>query len=95
MKKIIRKADKIAAVMKNFSNRDKLAILCFLWKETKNVSEIMECSDMSQSQTSQYLAKMRAEWIVEAEKEGKEVFYSISDKDILKVIKALKQIFVK
>ncbi len=95
MKKIIKKADKIAGIMKNFSNRDKLAILCFLWKEEKNVTEIMDCTDMSQSQFSQYLWKMKLEWIVESRKEWKEVFYRISDKKVLEVIKALKHIFVK
>ena len=95
MKKIIKKADKIAGIMKNFSNRDKLAILCFLWKEEKNVTEIMDCTDMSQPQFSQYLWKMKLEWIVESRKEWKEVFYRISDKKVLEVIKALKHIFVK
>ncbi|MBT3726360.1 winged helix-turn-helix transcriptional regulator [bacterium] len=69
MKKIIRKADEISDIMKNFSNRDKLAILCFLGKEIKNVTEIMECSDISQSQISQYLGKMKLEGILESYKE--------------------------
>jgi hypothetical protein len=30
MKDIVEKADKVALLMKNFSNKDKLAILCFL-----------------------------------------------------------------
>jgi DNA-binding transcriptional ArsR family regulator len=95
MKKIIKKAEKISDLMKSFSNRDKLAILCFLGKEEKNVSEIMDCSEISQSQISQYLWKMKLEWILESEKVGKEVFYRIKDKKVLEVIKALKNIFVK
>ena len=93
MKNIIERADNIANIMKNFSNKDKLAILCFLWNEEKNVSEIMECSSISQSQFSQYLWKMKLEWILESEKKWKEVFYKISNNKILELISAMKIIF--
>ena len=95
MKYIMEKADKIAIIMKNFSNKDKLAILCFLWNEEKNVSELMSCSTISQSQISQYLWKMKLEWIVQSEKVWKEVFYKISDNKILEIIDSLKTIFTK
>ena len=95
MKDIIERADNIANVMKNFSNKDKLAILCFLWNEEKNVSEIMKCSSISQSQISQYLWKMKLEWILGSDKKWKEVFYTISDKKILELIDVMKSIFVE
>jgi len=91
----MQKADNIANIMKNFSNKDKLAILCFLWNEEKNVSELMSCSTISQSQISQYLWKMKLEWIVQSEKKWKEVFYKISDNKILEIIDSLKIIFTK
>jgi len=93
MKDLIEKIDKIALLMKSFSNKDKLAILCFLWSEEKNVSEIMKCSLVSQSQISQYLWKMKLEWILDSEKKWKEVFYKISDNKILELISAMKIIF--
>ena len=93
MKSIIKKIDKISWIMKSFSNKDKLSILCFLWKEEKNVSEIMKCSCISQSQVSQYLWKMKWEWILKSEKKWKEVYYSIDDKKILEIIAAMKKIF--
>lgn len=93
MKEIIERADKIADIMKCFSNKDKLAILCFLWNSEKNVSELMESSDISQSQLSQYLWKMKLEWVLESEKRWKEVFYKIADKKILELIWAMKNIF--
>jgi ArsR family transcriptional regulator len=91
----MQKAGNIANIMKNFSNKDKLAILCFLWNEEKNVSELLSCSTISQSQISQYLWKMKLEWIVESEKKWKEVFYKISDNKILEIIDSLKIIFTK
>lgn len=95
MKDIIKQAGKIADVMKCFSNKDKLAILCFLWNKEKNVSEIMKCSTISQSQVSQYLWKMKLEWVLESEKKWKEVFYKISNTQILELISAMKNIFNK
>lgn len=86
---------KIAEIMKNFSNKNKLAILCFLWDQEKNVSEIMKCSCISQSQVSQYLLKMKLEWLLESKKKWKEVYYKISDKRILEIIKCFKLIFNK
>lgn len=95
MKDIIKRADEIANIMKCFSNKDKLAILCFLWNEEKNVSEIMKCSTISQSQISQYLWKMKLEWILVSEKKWKEVFYKIKDEKVLELIDSMKNIFNK
>jgi len=93
MDKIIEKADKISSILKNFSNKDKLAILCYLGNESKNVSNILKCSKISQSQVSQFLNKMKLEWILESEKKWKEVYYKIQNKKILEIISSLKNIF--
>ncbi len=93
MNKIIEKAEQISIILKNFSNKDKLIILCYLWNESKNVSDILKCSKISQSQASQFLNKMKLEWILESEKKWKEVYYKIQDKKILEIISSLKNIF--
>lgn len=95
MKEMIERVSEISELMKSFSNKDKLAILCFLWNEEKNVSEIMTCTSISQSQISQYLWKMKLEWILDSEKKWKEVFYKISDSKILELISSMKIIFNK
>jgi len=95
MNEMIERVSEISELMKSFSNKDKLAILCFLWNEEKNVSEIMTCTSISQSQISQYLWKMKLEWILDSEKKWKEVFYKISDPKILELISAMKIIFNK
>lgn len=95
MNEMIKRVSEVSELMKSFSNKDKLAILCFLWNEEKNVSEIMTCTSISQSQISQYLWKMKLEWILDSEKKWKEVFYKISDSKILELISAMKIIFNK
>ena len=93
MQNILKKTWKISNILKNFSNENKLAILCYLGEQERNVSDIMKCSSISQSQISQYLWKMKLEWILTAKKDWKEVFYKIKDKKILELISSLKKIF--
>ena len=93
MQNILKKTWKISDILKNFSNENKLAILCYLGEEERNVSDIMKCSSISQSQISQYLWKMKLEWILTAKKDWKEVFYKIKDKKVLELISSLKKIF--
>ena len=89
----IKKIENIAELLKNFSNSNKLKILCFIGKNEKNVSEIIENVWISQSLVSQILNKMKLEKILESQKSGKEIFYKISDNKILELIKSLKNIF--
>ena len=89
----INKIDNIADLLKNFSNTNKLKILCFIWKDKKNVSDIIENIGISQSLTSQILNKMKSENILTSTKNWKENFYKISDKKIIELIMSLKNIF--
>jgi DNA-binding transcriptional ArsR family regulator len=89
----INKISNIADLLKNFSNTNKLKILCFIWKDEKNVSDIIKNVKISQSLVSQILNKMRLELILESRKDWKEVFYKIKDYKILELIKSLKNIF--
>ena len=89
----IQKVENIAGLLKNFSNTNKLKILCFIWKEEKNVSDIIENVWCSQSLASQILNKMKLEGFLSKRKEGKEIFYKISDKKVIDLILSLKNIF--
>lgn len=93
MDKIKANSEKISLLLKNLSNKDKMWILCYLWNTEKNVWDLLKCTSLSQSQVSQYLWKMKLEWILESNKRWKEVFYKIKDKQVLEVISALKKIF--
>ena len=89
----INKIDNISSLLKNFSNSHKLKILCFIWKEEKNVSDIIKNVGCSQSQISQILNRMKNENILDSERNGKEIFYRISDNKVIELIISLKKIF--
>jgi ArsR family transcriptional regulator len=89
----INKAENVAVLLKNFSNTNKLKILCFIWKDEKNVSDIIENVWISQSQVSQILNKMKLEKILDSKRDWKEIFYKISDNKVIELILSLKKIF--
>lgn len=95
MKNNINNSKEVCAILKNLANEKKLAILCYLWTEEKNVWELLNSTEISQSQLSQFLAKMKLEGILSSEKKWKEVYYKIVDLKTLEIIKSLKNIFNK
>ncbi|MDR0267785.1 metalloregulator ArsR/SmtB family transcription factor [Paenibacillus sp.] len=54
-----------------------------------NVSHMQECLELPQSTVSQHLQKLRSSGIVETERNGLEIIYSIKDKKIEQLIQLL------
>jgi ArsR family transcriptional regulator len=68
-------------------------ILCLARKQ-KNVSQLIQSCALSQSAVSQHLLKLKKSGIVEAKKDGKEVWYSLKYKkaaDISRLLQKLEQ----
>ena len=82
-------------MLKLISHPKRLAILCFLNKGHKSVGSIVEATEISQSQTSQFLAQMKEEWLLWSKREGRSIEYYIVDERILELMKSLKDIFCK
>lgn len=70
---------------KIFADQTRLRILDALLNKPMCVNEISEVLDVSQSAISHQLKNLRTSNLVKAEKEGKNVIYSISD-DHIKII---------
>lgn len=70
---------------KIFADQTRLRILDVLQNKPMCVNEISEVLNISQSAISHQLKNLRASNLVKADKEGKNVIYSISD-DHIKVI---------
>lgn len=83
----------VAAIMKALSHPQRLMLMCHMAEGEKNVSEMLELCDISQSQLSQFLNRMQREKLLKVRKEGNFVFYSISDKNVLKLIQSMQKIF--
>ena len=83
----------VSMIMKALAHPQRLMIMCHIAEGEKNVGEILELCDLSQSQLSQFLNRMQRERLLKVRKEGNFVFYSIAEKKILKLIQSMQKIF--
>lgn len=90
-----RKSEDVAGLLKQLSHPQRLLILCALAEGEKSVGEIEDACGASQSAVSQFLKGMRLEGLIEAKREGKQVFYSIVDPRLFELMKSLYSIFCK
>jgi ArsR family transcriptional regulator len=82
-------ADEAAAMLKALSNPSRLLLLCQLVEREKSVGELEAALDLSQAYVSQQLARLRAEGLVAATRDGRIVRYRLADSRIAPVIQTI------
>jgi DNA-binding transcriptional ArsR family regulator len=75
-------AEETAEIYRIFSNAKRLLIFWLLDEEEMPVNKIAESIDSSIQNTSQHLRLMKANKILDTRRNGKEVYYRISDSEI-------------
>lgn len=83
----------VSSLLKTISHPQRLMIVCHLAEGEKNVSDLLEKCDISQSQLSQFLNRMQREKLLRVRKEGQFCFYSIADKNLTKLVLSIQKIF--
>ena len=76
----------LADFFKIFGDGTRIRILQLLLAGEKNVGELAEALDMSQSAVSHQLRILRQNDLVKYRKEGKTVFYSLDDEHVRVVL---------
>lgn len=76
----------MAEFFKIFGDATRIRILQILLGNEKNVGELAEELEMSQSAVSHQLRVLRQNDLVKYRKEGKEVFYSLDDEHVENVM---------
>lgn len=76
----------LAEFFKVFGDGTRIRILQLLLTGEKNVSELAEGLDMTQSAISHQLRVLRQNDLVKYRKEGKAVFYSLDDEHVKEVL---------
>lgn len=84
------RADETARILKLLAHPKRLLLLCRLKHGERIVGDLEKECTISQSQLSQFLAKMREDGLVEARKDGQHVYYQIADERIVKLLTALE-----
>lgn len=86
------KSREVAELLKVLANENRLLILCALVESPLTVSEIAKMvSGVSQSSISQHLSILKSQNILDYKKNGQNVTYFISDKNIFKLLEFLKE----
>ncbi|AEE26755.1 Transcriptional regulator, ArsR family [Francisella hispaniensis] len=86
-------ANKASSLLKAISHESRLLILCLLLRREMTVGELAEYSSLSQSAFSQHLSVLRNNGLVKCRKEAQNVYYSINDPSVTKILEALYSIY--
>ncbi|MDH5718106.1 MAG: metalloregulator ArsR/SmtB family transcription factor [Spirochaetia bacterium] len=81
--------------LKALAHPARLSILCFLEDQKATVNKLVEFTGMSQSAVSQHLSKMKAFGILKDDRDGNQVYYSVTNPEFKKLISALCCIYTK
>jgi len=83
----------VASTLKALSHPQRLMILCFLSKKEQTVGELQDLCQISQSNVSQFLNRMKREGLVGSRREANFMYYNICDANISSLIKSLNHIY--
>lgn len=93
MNELETRAIEVAEILKMLAHPKRLLILCKLSEGEQKVSDLEHLCKISQSQLSQFLAKMRSDRILETRKDGLFVFYRITDEKMRVLLRSLSNIY--
>ncbi len=88
-------AAQAALMMKQFANPKRLLILCQLLSSARAVGELADAVGLSHSALSQHLAKLREAGLVETEKKGQMVYYSLCSMEANALLSMLHLIYCR
>ncbi len=81
-----------AEMCKVFSNSTRLEILNLLRDKRLSVTELIEKTKLSQANISQHLSIMKSKGIVISERDGKMIYYRLSNPKIIKAFDIIREV---
>ncbi len=93
MAKMEKNSTDAANFLKAISHEGRLMILCHLASGEKSVTELEELISARQAAVSQQLARLRLEGLVVPRREGKTIYYSLTDDRPRQIINVLYDMF--
>ncbi len=92
-KAFFEQARKASDLLKAMSHETRLVILCLLSEKERSVGEIEDILSMPQAAVSQQLARLRFDRLVRTRRDGRTVYYSLSNEQVTGLIGTLYQLF--
>lgn len=90
---MIGRAQDAANLLKALAHEGRLMIMCHLSSGEKSVTELENLLESRQAAVSQQLARLRLEGLVSCRREGKVIFYSLSDRRAARVVELIYEMY--
>jgi len=81
-----------AQICKGLADPKRLMILNALRDGSRSVNDICEAIDLPQANVSQHLAILRDRGLVETERDGQRIFYSVASEKIIMAMDLLREV---
>ena len=91
--KMMDNAVEAASFLKAVSHEGRLMILCLLADGETSVTELEKLLSSRQAAVSQQLSRLRLEGLINPRRDGKTIFYSLSDNKARKLIETMYELF--
>lgn len=88
--KMKKTCEDVCQILKSLSHPQRLMILGHLLNGMRTVSQLVELTDISQSQMSQFLTRLKYEGLIQSERQGKYQYYSIADERLVHLMTAIQ-----
>jgi DNA-binding transcriptional ArsR family regulator len=88
-------ADTAVGTLKLLANPERLLLLCELSRREMCVGELEDELGIHQPTLSQQLGVLRTQGVVETRREGKNIYYRVSDPNVKDILKVLYQLYCK
>ena len=86
-------ADQAVGALKILANVERLLLLCQLSQGEMCVSDLEAQLDIRQPTLSQQLGVLRNEGVVATRRDGKKIFYSVADPNLLQILEVLYRLY--
>jgi ArsR family transcriptional regulator, virulence genes transcriptional regulator len=90
---MIAASEKAAGLLKAMASPVRLRILCLLAEREMSVGEIADSLNIREQATSQQLAQLRLEGLIEGRRDAQRIFYRLASQDIERVLATLREIY--
>ncbi|MCQ0091741.1 helix-turn-helix transcriptional regulator [Roseovarius sp. M141] len=95
IERMMRNARNAAQFLKAISHEGRLMILCHLATGEKSVTELERLLSSRQAAVSQQLSRLRSEGLVSPRREGKAIYYSLTDPRAVQILDVVYDLFCK
>lgn len=95
IRKIKSVCEEVCGLLKALSHPQRLMILSHLVASPKTVTELVNLCEISQSQMSQFLTRLKLEGLIESEKDGKYQVYRLKDERLVSLMKTIQAEYCK